>query len=559
MPSVKAASAPNLVLEIESESVFWWILLGVLLASQVFLRLPLLDIPLERDEGEYAYLGKLILEGVPPFGEAANTKLPGTNLMYAFIMSLFGESASGIHTGLLVTSLGTITCLFFAFGRFFNPLVGVISAGLYSILAVSMPVVGFAAHATHFVVFFMAAGWLALSFFAETRRPWLAFAAGVLFGFCFLMKQHGMFFLAFGGAFILLQLYFQQSLNLTSGLRTVAPYVFGGLLPYLLLVGWMLSSGTFDAFWFWTVEYASAYTSIASASEGLALFQENVGAFFKEFPISILIGLVGLRVLFWGNYTSFQKYTAVVFAVLSALSITPGLYFRQHYIVLFLPALGLLFALTLDVLVQRLAGSSSSEYWRALPLGILALVGLTYYADHEAYFSGKQPQTISRQIYKRQAFADAPQIGQYLRQQTRPSDRIAVLGSEPQLYLYAGRRSATRHIYMYGLMENQPYNLRMQQEVIADIEKTRPKIIVFYSARTTWSRTPTSPTKIFTWSSQYLRRHYQLAVAASVGVTRTRFYPGAELKRVLRMSPQFILIYRRKTALAPHSKPAEAP
>lgn len=44
----------------------------------VYVRVRLLNLPLERDEGEYAYAGQLILEGVPPYKEAWNMKLPGT-------------------------------------------------------------------------------------------------------------------------------------------------------------------------------------------------------------------------------------------------------------------------------------------------------------------------------------------------------------------------------------------------------------------------------------------------------------------------------------------------
>src|SRR2546427_12321482 len=49
------------------------VLLVILLFSLVRIRLR--DMPLERDEGEYAYAGQLILEGVPPYQLAYNMKL----------------------------------------------------------------------------------------------------------------------------------------------------------------------------------------------------------------------------------------------------------------------------------------------------------------------------------------------------------------------------------------------------------------------------------------------------------------------------------------------------
>jgi len=71
-----------------------WLALAFLAFSllvAVGVRARLIDFPLERDEGEYAYAGQLILQGIPPYELAFNVKMPGTYLAYAGIMSLFGH------------------------------------------------------------------------------------------------------------------------------------------------------------------------------------------------------------------------------------------------------------------------------------------------------------------------------------------------------------------------------------------------------------------------------------------------------------------------------------
>src|SRR5687768_3948970 len=65
---------------------FYLLLLGVFVLWVTVIRWRFVPMPLERDEGEYAYLGHLILNGIAPYTEAANMKLPGTNYMYALIM-----------------------------------------------------------------------------------------------------------------------------------------------------------------------------------------------------------------------------------------------------------------------------------------------------------------------------------------------------------------------------------------------------------------------------------------------------------------------------------------
>ena len=73
--------------------VRWFVVATILLV--VVVRFRLLDLPLERDEGEYAYAGQLMLQGVPPYQLAGNMKFPGTYGAYAIIMAVTGERADG--------------------------------------------------------------------------------------------------------------------------------------------------------------------------------------------------------------------------------------------------------------------------------------------------------------------------------------------------------------------------------------------------------------------------------------------------------------------------------
>ena len=79
----------------------------------VGVRLRLLAMPLERDEGEFAYMGQLMLQGIPPYKLACNMKLPGTYAAYAVIMAVFGQTIAAIHTGLLLVLLryGLVTIM----------------------------------------------------------------------------------------------------------------------------------------------------------------------------------------------------------------------------------------------------------------------------------------------------------------------------------------------------------------------------------------------------------------------------------------------------------------
>src|SRR3984957_20426616 len=89
----------------------WWLMVAVLLFVAMAL-LRLLNYPLERDEGEYAYAGQLILQGIPPYELAYNMKFPGTYAAYALIMALFGQTTAGIHFGLACMTTLTAIMLY---------------------------------------------------------------------------------------------------------------------------------------------------------------------------------------------------------------------------------------------------------------------------------------------------------------------------------------------------------------------------------------------------------------------------------------------------------------
>jgi hypothetical protein len=76
-------------------------------------------------------------------------------------------------------------------------------------------------------------------------------------------------------------------------------------------------------------------------------------------------------------------------------------------------------------------------------------------------------------------FVAAVQTAQYLKEHTEPNERILIVGSEPEIFFYADRRSCTRMIITYPLTGPYPYSQRLQQEYMDDLEQCRPRYIVY--------------------------------------------------------------------------------
>ena len=522
----------------------WWALATIVFTLVVAIRIRLLGVPLERDEGEYAYAGQLILQGIPPYKLAYNMKFPGTYAAYALIMSIFGQTITGIHLGLLLINTATIVLIFFLGRRLVNSTVGLAAAMSYAVLSVSPGVLGFAGHATHFVLLPVLGGTLLLLTTTDRQATGRLFASGLLFGSGLLMKQPGVFFALFGAIYLV-----SRGLQRRFALKTVllqSSIFFGGLiLPFGITCLLLWRSGVFDRFWFWTVDYARHYASLVSLSQASQLFFYSTReVIVVSWPIWMLAG-IGLGGGLWEQRTRPSTVSLLGFLFFSALALCAGFYFRLHYFILVLPAVSLL----AGVAISRLSDLSvdRSTVLRFIPILILGTaVAWPIFAERKFFFEAS-PADASRMIYPESPFAESIRIAEYLREHTSPSDTIAVLGSEPQIYFYSDRHSATGYIYGYGLMEAQKYASKMQQEMIREIERARPKFLIFVVMPDSWLQRPDSDRSIFTWATEYTAQNYTVAGFVNmVAPDKTDYYFGTVPQSVPQLG-KYILIYERKS------------
>ena len=220
----------------------------------------MLSIPLERDEGEYAYMGQLMLQGVPPYQLAFNIKMPGTYAAYAIILKLFGETPTGIHLGFLFINLATLALIYFLSRRWLDEAGTLVCCASYMLLALSSAVLGLQGHATHLVMICALGGLLLLLRARNKGGQGLMFLSGLLFGLSFLCKQPGLFFGLFAIAVLTRDGWLAGSSKWRGSAAKIIVFGIGLALPLGLTCLLLWRAGTFDRFWFWTVTYAQAHT-----------------------------------------------------------------------------------------------------------------------------------------------------------------------------------------------------------------------------------------------------------------------------------------------------------
>jgi 4-amino-4-deoxy-L-arabinose transferase-like glycosyltransferase len=468
------------------------------------LRIHLLQIPLERDEGEYAYAGQLILQGYPPYDLAYNMKLPGTYYAYAAGMAVFGQTATGIHLMLLTANALTIVFIFLLGRALSGPATGLVACASYGLMSSSLVVLGQAAHATQFVVLFAVPGtWLLWRTVQSGRRGEL-FSSGLLYGLAFLMKQQGMFFGVFGLLVLVSREWSRSPRPLVKeSAQRIGLFVLGAGLPLLAICGLLAASGVFSKFWFWTFAYAWQYATNIPIAEGFGNLLAYLRGNFNFYAGFWFLAAVGSIYILWQGAERRRFLFVLGFLLFSFLGTTPGCHFYYHYFILVLPA----FALILGLAVRHLS-SALTGAMRFIPAAFLiGVMAWDVWLQRVVYFQ-LPPQASSQFIYGGNPFVEAEVVSGYIRANAAPDARVAVFGSEPEIYFYTRRHSATGYIYTDSLMENQPYAAKMQQEMIREIESAKPEYFVVVINIFSWMQQESSDMDIWRWAQQYTTENY---------------------------------------------------
>jgi hypothetical protein len=343
------------------------------------------------------------------------------------------------------------------------------------------------------------------------------------------MKQPGMFFGLLAAAWLLVNKRWKDAGALAGG-ATIAAGVTAGILAI---------AGVFGRFKFWTIDYARQYVSQNTLAQGMDELKANFGGIVHFTPLLWWIALAGMVLLFVDAETRKHWMFVVAFTVAGLLATTPGLYFRPHYFIVLFPAIAMLNGVAV-------AAASRLVPWRTAPAFAYVLVFLFTLSQQWSTVVTMEPLTITRALYGDNPFPEAIEIANYVRENTTPDDRIAVLGSEPEIYFYSGRKSATGYIYTYALMEKQKFAHQMQEEMIAEIERAKPKYFITVSVAMSWLARDYSDRTIFDWSEKFARNNYVIDGIADIQPGGTQYLWGAVAQHYQPKTRSVVMLFKRR-------------
>ena len=447
-------------------------------------------------------------------------------------MSIFGQSGEGVHLGLLFVNLLTGIPLYFIAKRLFNPVTATYAAAVFFLMSISQSILGFSANAEPFIllplltgILFMLMGTGHLKTSKTGKTILMFFLSGVMMGISYLMKQNSIFYIAFLGIFFLYKVLSDRPISWKNLFGYGFIFAIGTILPLAIVCFIFLKLGLFDSFWWWTWIYPRIYVTampweygkltLKYAIEGIGY---GVGIWSSFWALIILAGWGIISVLFQKSMD--RKVFTIGFLLVSALAVAAGLNFVAHYFLLAVPVFALLIATGTESLLFFWKGKERIA--DAIYPGFLLLLfaSILYINQEKDYLFESDGTAISHSSYGGNPFPEAIEIGKYLEKNSAPNDKIVVLGSEPEIYFHANRRSVTGFVYTYEIYKHHPFAHKFQQQMANEIDTSKPKFIVLMNIDASWysGYTDKSDTFLFNWSARYINAHY-----SQVGVVDLMF------------------------------------
>ncbi|MCX6256648.1 MAG: glycosyltransferase family 39 protein [Bacteroidia bacterium] len=527
-----------------------YIILAAILLFSVLIRISFLNMPFERDEGSYSMYGKLLLQGKIPYIGFYEQKLPGLFYAYSIIVFLFGPTVKGMHLGFIFISLGTTLCVFFIARRLFDHLTALISSASFSIMSLSPQASGFTVQSEHMVALCAMGGILLMVIAMSKPRWWLFMLSGVLMGFAVLIKQSAVFLGIFAGIAIILYHVLNKPVDWKKLILQIIYYSAGVFMIILIFLMFIIKQGSYKDMVYWAFKFAAEYVGQIPFSDGINLFKYFSKAVTDGYMVFWIASILGAVFLGFIKTDRFHKLFMWLMLAAGFLTIVPGMRFYGHYWQQFIPVMAILVGVAFFSINQFFIGVMKSAKAVYLTSVVFLLIFISDLSAHSSYYFTPDYTRILKDVYTINPFPEAKVVGDYLREHAGKDDKLAVLGSEPEIYFYSGLESASRHIYLNFLVGDStvfPESRQLQNEFVKDVETGKPEYMVYIKNDLSWLITKKSVKIIDKWFNKFATKNYDLiGIGDIISKDKTVFKWNEDINQYRPSGENMIGVFRRK-------------
>lgn len=467
---------------------FWLLWLAITIVY-ILIRINLVNIPLDRDEGAFGYIGQVILDNGLPYRDAFDHKPPVVFYLNALALIIVPPTPKGIHLFLHAYNYLTLIALF-CVARVYSQSIptALWVAFIYAIFSSSPEIQGFTASTEMYLLLPITLSLLFAVLTVRTGRWRFSLFSGVCSALAFWTKQSAAFMIFFIALYLMLaQTEFppRQGTALIKPLKSFLPWTLGFVLISSIIAGYFYARGAFTELVYWSFTHNYLYSKNITLSFSLPRVLEFSLEILKTNVLPIAVGLFSSVILVFKKDS--KGYFALGFFILSMLATVPGVIY-SHYFAQIAPAVAVIggfgVAFLMDTLRNRklrvAAVLASALAILLIPISINA----NYYIDYS-------PDELSRRYFGTNPFPESVDLAQYIMERTTPDDSIFIIGSEPQVLLYAKRKSAASFVMFYPLMMAiYPRYKEFQRKVWEEVNNTHPKYVITIWLQTSllWDR-----------------------------------------------------------------------
>ncbi|MBI5671027.1 MAG: glycosyltransferase family 39 protein [Chloroflexi bacterium] len=482
--------------------------LCALLAVVTLLALPVLTYPLGRDQGEFATIGRGLLEGHVPYRDLWNPKPPAVFYVYAAAMALFGRSSEALRALdlLIVPVIGA--ALFWLGRRFANRRVGLWVALVFAVFYFTETFWTLTQN-DGIVLLPMTLALVCMVKAVGTRSivslRW-AFLAGVLCGVVVLFKYpFALFGLVVAAGYMILR---RQQVSEFVGTRHAASLhaiewrvLLAFLLGGALVIGggavYLAAMGAWDGL-LESARVTAGYTALTfDPAELLPLLQTALGFRWQQWGLLFVLVAVGvflpsaLQARSRLGSEDKKGWLIVWLWLLAGLAImlVQAKGYDYHWLPM-LPPLALLAGSSIDRLLHTLAHGLTrltrlspqtvpSIASAAATLGLLAVLVAGIWPKFWPYLTGQEDRLAYYRRFQAGEFVadESLRVADYLRQRTTPGDSLFIWGFRPEVYYLSGLNPATRFIFQFPLVADW-YPAAWRQETVDTLWAALPPYVL---------------------------------------------------------------------------------
>jgi hypothetical protein len=484
-----------------------WTILSV--AVIVFLtaavRVPLLGVPFERDEGEYAYIAWRLGHHELPYRDWIDQKPPGIFWVYRLALQLPLDPIRSVHCMGLLWSAASAGALFFLARRFMNGPWAAGAAALFAILSADPLVQGTAANTELFMLLPLILSQLAFLSAAanDQRRILLLVLSGALTGIAVAFKQvaavNWLFQLVLWPIMVAGEKRLRTTLSFAGWSAASAGVVWGFIAIYFFLRQGLgdLVNNVFTH----NLEYIHTLPWLVR----LRFCLHTLTILAQTQALVWILSAAGLIAMCLTGRMKCLLFLAG-WMVTSMVGVGASGYFFPHYFQQLLPALSLMAALGAKALYNAHFWKRNPSWSRATVVGALsAILPVVVICPFLFIYT---PAEAVKKIYPDNYFADMPALGRRIAQVTGPNDKVFIFGSEAELLFYAQRVSATRYIFLFPLYG--PYRNAGERQMAAarEISLNQPAAAGWFPNQLFFL--PGSEQFFTGWTQSYLRENFRI-------------------------------------------------